>query len=380
MKTEDSEYRLDISENGDGSITIELEGVVGFSTVESILSKVEGAIKRHSGGEITLRMDNVRYFDSAGTAMLLKIHRELGKRRIAFKMGEVSREVSEFLRLINFEKLLKPEAFSVHIPRNFFEMLGEMIIEIERDLRRMTLFIGKFTLSMLWNLRHPGRTRWREVVFLTQRAGAEAFPIVALLSLLIGLVTAFSSAVQLRQFGANIFIADLVGIGMTRELGPLITAIILTGRSGSAFAAEIGTMQISDEIDALTVMGIKPLQYLVLPRILAVMLAMPFLTLFSDFFGVLGGLIISMLSLNLTLTAFLNQLELAIDLWDVFSGVLKAFVFGILVAGVGCYRGLETRGGALGVGQSTTSSVVSGIFLIVVADSAFAILFHYLGL
>ena len=184
---------------------------------------------------------------------------------------------------------------------------------------------------------------------------------------------------QLRQFGADIYIADLVGIGMTRELGPLITAIILTGRSGSAFAAEIGTMKISDEIDALTVMGIKPLEYLVLPRILACMLVMPLLTLFADFCGILGGLISSILILNLTITAFMNQLQNAIVFYDIIHGLAKAFIFGVLVAGAGCYRGMETKGGALGVGKSTTSAVVSGIFLIVIADSIAAVLSNYLG-
>jgi phospholipid/cholesterol/gamma-HCH transport system permease protein len=184
----------------------------------------------------------------------------------------------------------------------------------------------------------------------------------------------------LRHFGDNIYIADLVGIGMTNEMGPLITAILLTGRSGSAFAAEIGTMKISDEIDALTVMGVKPIHYLIWPRLIAVMLTIPFLTLFSDLCGIFGGMVISITSLDLTPIAFINELRGAIGLWDVFSGVLKAFVFGILVAGVGCYRGLQTIGGALSVGKSTTSSVVSGITLIVIADSAFAILFHYLEL
>ena len=218
---------------------------------------------------------------------------------------------------------------------------------------------------MFWSLRHPRRVRWGEIVFLVQRSGAEALPIVALLSFLVGLTTAFSAAVQLRQFGADIFIADLVGIGMTRELGPLMAAILLTGRSGSAFAAEIGTMKISDEIDALTVMGIRPLGYLVMPRIFAVMLALPLLTLFADVCGIAGGMTIAGLSLNLTPSAFLGQLRKVVEPWDVFSGVLKSVVFGMLVAGVGCHRGMRTEGGALGVGRSTTASVVSGIFLIV---------------
>ena len=374
------EFKIKIIDEGNGSLTIDLAGKVSFDTIEPLLKEILASVKKASPDQVDLRMTNVEYFDSAGTAMLLRLRRGLEKRGVRFTISEASPKVDNLLRLFDFDKLAAPPPQKIRLRRNLFEALGESIIKMEKDLRRMALFIGRFTIVMLWNLRHPGKTRWGEVVYLIQRTGAEALPIVALLSLLIGLVTAFSSAVQLRVFGANIFIADLVGIGMTRELSPLITAIIVAGRSGSAFAAEIGTMKISDEIDALNVMNIKPLEYLVLPRLLAVMLVMPFLTLFSDFCGIMGGLVISMASLDLTPVAFMNQLHQAIGLWDVGSGILKAFVFGILVAGVGCYRGLETMGGALSVGKSTTSSVVSGIFLIVAADSAFAIVFHYLGI
>jgi phospholipid/cholesterol/gamma-HCH transport system permease protein len=260
------------------------------------------------------------------------------------------------------------------------EGLGRLVLDSLHETGETIAFVGRITLSIFWSLRHPRRVRWGEIAFLVQRSGAEALPIVTLLSLLVGLVTAFSAAVQLRQFGADIFIADLVGIGMTRELGPLMAAILLTGRSGSAFAAEIGTMRISDEIDALTVMGIRPLDYLVMPRIFAVMLALPLLSLYADLAGIAGGMAIAGLSLDLTPAAFFGQLRKVVEPWDVMSGVLKSVIFGLLVAGVGCHRGLRTEGGALGVGRSTTASVVSGIFLIVAADSVFVILFHYLGL
>ena len=369
---------LNVNLTGENSLEIELIGWITSRTAESIRRDIDRSLRKFSG-QVTLLLDKIEHLDSAGAALIFGIGKICERRECTFIRGSSNPYVDEVLNLFDFDRI--PE-FSRpdKPPKNFFEKAGEVIIEAERDFRDMTLFIGRFALSMLWSLRHPKKIKWGEVAYLSQRARVEALPIVGLLSLLIGLVTAFSSAVQLRQFGANIFIADLVGIGMTREMGPLITAILLTGRSGSAFAAEIGTMKISDEIDALTVMGIKPHRYLVMPRLLAVMLVMPFLTLFSDVAGIFGGMLISIASLNLTPTAFMNQLGQAIGMWDVFSGVMKAFVFGILVAGVGCYRGLETQGGALSVGKSTTSSVVSGIFLIVAADSAFAIIFHYLGL
>ncbi len=377
---ESSAYTLKTEGHAKDSRLWLLAGTVGFDTVAEILSRMRRELADVRNAEIRLDLSGVTQLDSAGAAMLLNLRRELQEKNSTLTIFGVSEEVSRFLRLFDFDKLAKSEAAPQRRTPDFFESAGEFLLAAGDDLRRMLGFIGNLTLILLSNLRRPGKIRWGEVAYLMQQSGAEALPIIALLSLLIGLVTAFSSAVQLRQFGANIFIADLVGIGMTRELGPLITAIILTGRSGSAFAAEIGTMKISEELDALTVMGIKPVQYLILPRMIAVMLVMPFLTLFADFFGILGGVIISIASLDLTLVAFLNQLQQAIDLSDVFTGVFKAFVFGVLVAGVGCYRGLETRGGALSVGRSTTSSVVSGIFLIVVADSAFAVILHYIHL
>ena len=258
--------------------------------------------------------------------------------------------------------------------------VGETVLAWFRESRDIVGFIGRIFLSLIWSLRRPWTVRWDQVLLLAKRSGADALPIVLLMSALVGLVTAFSAAVQLSQFGANIYIANLTGIGMTRELGPLLAAILVIGRSGSAFAAEIGTMKISDEIDALTVMRIPPLEYLVMPRILAVMLTLPLLTLFADAAGILGGMVIAVTNLGLTAGAFLQQLEKAIGVWDVFSGVLKALVFGVLIAGVACHHGASTSGGALGVGRSTTASVVHGIFLLIVADSLFVVIFHYLGL
>ena len=358
---------------------IKLGGSVSLQNVEAVMKDIYASTKDITGGEIELNLQGVEYFDSSGIALILNLMLEYSHRGITLKLGAMSPKVQEYMNLIDFEAL---KDYSIYIPRkpkNYIRFIGELTIEVYNDARSMLNFIGKLVFSIIWHFTHPFKTKWGEVVFLIQRSGAEAFPIVALLSLLIGLVTAFSSAVQLRQFGANIFIADLVGIGMTREMGPLITAIILTGRSGSAFAAEIGTMKISDEIDALTVMRIRPLRYLVIPRIIAVMIVMPILTIFSDFFGILGGMLISVVSLDLTPIAFLNQLQQAITWWDVTHGLIKALVFGILIAAAGCYRGMETTGGALGVGRSTTSSVVSGIFLIVIADSVFAIIYNILG-
>jgi phospholipid/cholesterol/gamma-HCH transport system permease protein len=186
--------------------------------------------------------------------------------------------------------------------------------------------------------------------------------------------------VQLRQFGANIFVADLVALSITRELGPLMTAIIVAGRSGAAFSAELGTMKVSEEIDALRTLGLDPYLFLVFPRVIALILVMPLLTILADVVGILGGLLVALLGLDLTVNAYLLETRKALDLWDVGSGILKSLVFALNVALIACQRGLATSGGAEGVGRATTSAVVSSLFALVVLDAIFTMLFNAFGM
>jgi phospholipid/cholesterol/gamma-HCH transport system permease protein len=210
-----------------------------------------------------------------------------------------------------------------------------------------------------------------------KKAGAEALPIVGLISLLIGLIMAFMSSLQLKQFGANIYVAALVGIAIVKELGPMMTAIIVAGRSSSAFAAEIGTMMVNEEVDALVTMGFDPVRFLAVPKVMAALVVVPLLTLYAMMFGILGGVIVGVLGLDLTLYTYIQQSVKSIEVWDVVTSLIKSGVFAGLIAGIGCQRGFHVSGGAEGVGEATTSAVVSAIFLIIIADSAFAILLHY---
>jgi phospholipid/cholesterol/gamma-HCH transport system permease protein len=198
-----------------------------------------------------------------------------------------------------------------------------------------------------------------------------------LISFLMGLIMAFMSSVQLQQFGANIYVASLVSLAMTRELGPIMTAIIVAGRSGSAFAAEIGTMKINEEVDALFTMGFDPTRFLVIPKIIASVIVVPLLTLFSDLFAITGGLIVGVFTLDLTANAYITQTLKTLSLFDVFLGFFKSIVFALLVSWVGCLRGFQVKGGASSVGQATTSAVVSGIFLIILFNSAFSVILRY---
>jgi len=212
-----------------------------------------------------------------------------------------------------------------------------------------------------------------------EAAGVNAVPIILLLGFLIGLILAFQMAGPMAQYGAGIFVMDLVAITVIRELGPLITAIIVAGRSGSAFAAEIGTMKVNDEVNALITMGLNPVSYLAVPKVLAGILVMPLLTILTNLAGIIGAALV-VLSMGYPLVTIINRVVNSVGLDDLATGLGKTLVFGLLIAGIGCLRGLQTKAGAQSVGVSTTSAVVSGIILIIVADGVFGVIFYYLGI
>lgn len=254
---------------------------------------------------------------------------------------------------------------------------------VGRQTNLMFAHFGRFALltrdALYWSFVAPLRgkgLRWKSSVEQMVRIGYESIPIVCLIAFFIGLIIAMQSAYQLKQFGATIFTANLVAVSIIRELSPLLTAIIITGRSGSAITAEIGTMKVSEEIDALQVMGFNPLRFLVAPRTLAMLIMLPCLTVIADFVGVLGGYVIAMATLDFTSVRYIDQTILAIEFRDLFSGLVKSFFFALIIVNVGCYEGFNVTGGAEGVGKSTTKSVVTSIFLIIIADVIFTALFY----
>ena len=246
--------------------------------------------------------------------------------------------------------------------------------------RSLLSFIGESALTTAQTLARPARLRWRAVAQAIQTAGFDALPIVGLLSGLMGLVIAYQGAGQLARYGANIFVADLVGLAMLRELGPLLTAIVVAGRSGSAWAAQIGTMKVTEEIDALRTTGIAPLELLVLPKVLALTIALPLLTVFADALGVTGGMFMGRAELGVTFEDFLDRFSQAVGVTDFLVGVGKAPVFAAVIALVGCHQGFLASGDAESVGRHTTVSVVQSIFAIIVVDALFSVVFSWLGI
>ncbi len=265
-------------------------------------------------------------------------------------------------------------------PTTALEHVGRRAAAAYSQGAAMLTFVGESALALAGSIARPARFRWRPILYNIRTAGFDALPIVGLLSFLLGVVVAYQGAAQLRQYGASIFVADLLGLSMLREFAPLITAIVIAGRSGSAYAAQIGTMVVTEEIDAMRTIGIAPLELLVLPKVIALMIALPLLTVFADVFGVLGGMLMAHAQLGVGYGEFLDRFVKAVSLSDYFIGIAKAPVFAAIIAMVGCFQGFRTHGGADSVGRQTTRSVVQSIFLVIVADALFSVAFSALDL
>jgi len=265
-------------------------------------------------------------------------------------------------------------------PGSILTTVGLAATGIWRQTREFASFVGECTLSAAGVLLRPRRFRWGDCLAEMQQCGAMAVPIVSLTSFLVGLTLAYTGAIILRQFGGDIWVADIVGLSMFREMGAVMTGIVVAGRTGAAFAAQLGNMKTGEEIDALETLGIPAVDFLVLPRLLALTLMMPLLAMYANGLGILGGMVVASRVLDIPASAYWVEMQSIIDLSDISTGVIKSVTFGVLVAVAGCLRGLQCERSAAGVGRAATSAVVTGILLIIVADAVFAVLFHVLGL
>ncbi len=262
----------------------------------------------------------------------------------------------------------------------FLARLGEDALRFSRSAGEMVAFIGEACIALGKLARGRARFRSSDLFLFIQECGADALPIVSLISMLVGLILAFTAAIQLQMFGATIFVADVVGIAMIRTMGAVMTGVILAGRTGAAFAAQLGTMQVNEEIDALQTLGVPPMEFLVLPRMLALAIMMPFLCLYADLMGVLGGFIVGVFMLDLNPMQYIHQTQVAVRLHFVWIGLFTAFVFGILIALAGCLRGMQCGRSASEVGQAATSAVVTGIVSMVLATALITFVCQILGI
>ncbi len=359
-----------------GETTVHLHGTLDSSSTPGLIHRLASEFDPPSGASVVVDMERVPYMDDFGVLVLLELKKITAARHGDFRIAGASDRVKETLFLVGFESLGKN--FGINEKRQaIVARLGEATIDVFSEVKYMVLFLGSICIALFHVFIHPRSLRTSDMFLYMQRTGVNALPIVGLISFLLGLIMAFMSSAQLQQFGAGIYVASLVSLAMTRELGPIMTAIIVAGRSGAAFAAEIGSMKVSEEIDALTTMGFDPVRFLAVPKVLAAVMMMPVLTLFSDLFAIAGGMIVGIFMLDLSAGAYLTQTINALTLFDVFRGISKSFVFAFLIAWIGCLKGFKVRGGAAAVGEAATSAVVSSIFMIIVVDSLFAVILRY---
>ncbi len=327
-------------------------------------------------GELVFNAAAISALDTAGAWLLHRTLRALEQRGKTVRIVGLQPEFSALLKLVAARA--KATEYVAPASPGGLAKLGRLAWSRLRDFINMLAFVGETAIALMRLLAHPRRIRWRPILHNLQTAGFEALPITGLLSFLMGVVIAYQGADQLQRFGANIYVADMVGFTMLRELSPMLTAIIVAGRSGSAYAAQIGTMKVTEEIDALRTIGIAPNELLVLPKMLALMIALPLLTVYADVTGILGGMIMASSKLDVSYDVFIDRIGDAINLSSFLTGVVKAPVFAVIIAMVGCFQGFQVSGSADSVGRQTTLSVVHSIFLVIVTDAVFSLVFNWL--
>ncbi len=342
-------------------------------------TSVEVEIKRDSSIRcLEFTSQNLAEWDSLLLTFLISLRRYCDTNEIEWNPEGLPDGVVKLLNLA----FAVPEATGVKSTLNrqtWLYRIGSKIMANRDSAAKQLEFIGEVCLSCARFFRGRARFRRSDLWLLIEDCGPKALPIVTLISVLVGLILAFVGAVQLSMFGAQIYIANLVGLGMAREMGGMMTAVIMAGRTGAAFAAQLGTMKVNEEIDALKTMGIAPMDFLVLPRVLALVLMMPILCLYADFMGILGGMVVGVGLLDLSLVEYYTQTEAALAMRDFNVGLFKSLVFGVLVAIAGCMRGMESGRSSSAVGEAATNAVVTGIVWIIVSDSILTVIYNAIG-
>jgi phospholipid/cholesterol/gamma-HCH transport system permease protein len=357
--------------------------LAGEWTIGGEIPSVDEVSKQVDAGlpvqRLSFETHDLGRWDSGLITFLLKVFDQCSQRQIDADRSGLPEGVRRLLDLATAVPE-KKDARKVAVQEPILVQVGKASMDVARQVTALTAFLGEATLAFSRFLVGKAKFRRTDLWLTIQQCGADALPIVSLISFLVGLILAFVGAVQLAMFGAQIYIANLVGIAMAREMGAIMTGIIMAGRTGAAFAAQIGTMQVNEEIDALTTMGISPMEFLVLPRMLALIVMMPLLCLYSDLVGILGGFVVGTGMFDISFTQYMEQTRAALNLTHFAIGVFKSAVFGVVVAIAGCLRGMESGRSASAVGDAATSAVVTSIVLIIVLDGIFAVVTNIVGI
>ncbi len=378
-KTTPSQSEISFSRPTDDTLLVRLSG--SWKMQDKLPSHTEVEQQVASGPRVkrvAFDTQGITAWDSVFVTFLLKILTQNTQNQIETDRAGLPEGVRRLLALATAVPEREGAAKkAVRIPR--LVRVGKGTIAAVEEAKGMLAFLGEALLAFLTFLRGKARFRRSDLFLIIQESGANALGIVTLISFLVGLILAFMGGIQLRQFAAEIYVANLVGLGMIREMAPIMTGIIMAGRTGAAFAAQLGTMQVNEEIDALKVLGLSPMEFLVLPRMLALVLMMPLLTLYADLVSILGGLVVSQ-GFGISATEYLIQTMKAVHLHDVAVGLFKSAVFGVIVAITGCLRGIQCGRSAQAVGEATTSAVVMAIVLIITLDGIFAVITDTIGI
>ncbi|HCU53897.1 MAG TPA: endopeptidase [Gammaproteobacteria bacterium] len=354
-----------------GTVTFSLEGRLTAYTVAPVWRNALDTLTRNPDRPIVVDASRLEYIDDTGAALIFDLKRRERPHGAEIQIRDLAPNLAALVPSYDAKRHAK--AYKKPEPIGIVEHVGRATLEQLADVRTMLSFLRECAVAFSQCFTRPGMVRWREVVDVATEAGANAVPIVLLIGFLMGVIIAFEIALVAKQFGAVIFVVNGVGVAMLRELGPLMTAIVFAGRTGAAFAAQIGTQKVNEEVNAILTFGLDPVYFLVLPRLLASMLVVPLLAVLADAIGLFGGALV-MAGFDIGFVQFYHQLLGAVDAGDFVLGLVKAAVFGLAIAAIGCQRGLATGAGATSVGLSATSAVVTSIVWIVVIDGIFTVL------
>ena len=368
------DWNVERSDSEPGRADLELSGRLSLRAAPAAIARMRELLEAPAA-RVRLDVTGLRSLDAASAALLLDLRDELREHGTQAEVSGAAGRVEAILDLVASSPP-GVAARDLHLPPGLVEQVGRETARVSAFAVEALEFTGEFFAASVRALRDLRRIPWASVLSLMERCGADALPIIALITFLVGLVSAFQAAITLHKYGADIFVADGIAIGVTREFGPLMVAIVAAGRSGAAFAAELGTMRVSEEVDALRTIGLDPFPYLVLPRVIALGAVVPILSMMGDAVAIAGGATVGVLGLDLTLASYLNETQLRLTFWNIATGLIKSVAFAIAIAMIGCKWGLATRGGAEGVGRATTSAVVSMLFSLVIIDAAFTLVFY----
>jgi len=360
------------------TLRVEINGRLDAYTTGGTWTESLKALTSAKPRNLIVDASGVEYCDASGISLFIKLQLQQEKQGGGFKIEGLTPELEKLYDLFDPEKFAAHDAEKakkddpiVAVGKESFNFWEELKVHIE--------FTGKLTIGLIKAAMNPFTIRWREVLMTSEKFGANSLFIIALVNFLVGLVIAFQSAIPMQTYGAEIFVADLVVIAYFKELGPLMTAFVVNGRSGSAFAAELGTMKVNEELDALDTMGLDPVPFLVIPKVIAALFMLPLLTVFGNLFGLVGALVV-MLSLGFTFQTFLNQITTAATYGLLLSGLFKTLFFALIIAGVGCLAGMRATKGPSAVGDAATKAVVIGIVLMILVDGIFGVIYYILGI